>query len=247
MAQSHSNQLCFDTIFQPATRSHEAFLHQATGLLASESYYTVQKPFHTRPAFSTAPIWLLLSNAHLFSSPAPLPFPSPAHSLQSRFRFSQLYSFSLNQLQVSGLSKTPPFLSYGPLFCLVPPFNPRPVQPLFSLLGPALQMAPPTPRKPRPVDWFILFQPRPALTRNSRSPLGSSPRPSWSWPCPQPRPVAPAPPRRLPRRPRPGPYRSRGARREGGRARGWGGRGGRRRRGKGEGRAPHAQSRAHRP
>lgn len=86
-------------------------------------------------------------------------------------------------------------------------------------------MAPPTPRKPRPVDWFILFQPRPAPTHNSRCPLGCSPRPSCSWPCPQPRPEAPAPPRRLPRRPKPGPYRSRGAsRREGGGGRGRGGR-----------------------
>lgn len=98
-------------------------------------------------------------------------------------------------------------------------------------------MAPPTLRKPRPVDWFILFQPRPAPTYNFGSPLGSCPRPSCSWPCPQSRPVAPAPPRRLPPRPRPGPYRSRGASRRERRRRG-----GERQRGKGEGRAPHAQS-----
>lgn len=100
---------------------------------------------------------------------------------------------------------------------------------LLPLFSPSSPYWGPLYKCPRPFSansapWNGFFSARPALPlpRTPSPSLGSSRRRSGSWPCPQSRPVAPAPPRRLSRRPRPGPYCSRGAsRREGG------GRGGR--------------------
>ena len=73
--------------------------------------------------FAPPPIRRLLSDPHLSSSPALLPFPSPALSLQPRLAFPSSI-LSPAQLQVPGPSKAPPFLFRGPLFCLVPPLTP---------------------------------------------------------------------------------------------------------------------------